>query len=207
MKTFFKYGMLLSCFAFLNLSSYGQEKEEGRAVYYTVIEGDTIPLMRLKAVSIYPPITFNSKAEKRKYDRLHRYVVKVYPYAEVAGEMLQYFDDTLKSFKTENAKKQYLKSVEAQLKAEFGGELKKLTIMQGIILVKLIDRETGNTSYELIQQLRGSFSAFIWQSLARLFGSNLKLEYDPIGRDYMIEDIVVKIENGQIPYKKRERVL
>lgn len=173
----------------------------------TIYEGDTIPMLDLKMVSIYPPMEFESKREKRKYDRLHRYVVKVYPYAEVAGEMLRYYDDTLKSFKTENAKKRYLKRVEEQLKAEFGGELKKLTIMQGIILVKLIDRETGNTSYELIKQFRGSFSAFFWQSLARLFGSNLKLEYDPEGDDYLIEDIVLRIENGQIPYEKRERNL
>jgi hypothetical protein len=164
-------------------------------------------MLDLQVVSIYPPLEFESKREKRKYDRLHRYVVKVYPYAEVAGEMLQYYDDTLQSFKTEYAKKRYLKKVEEQLKEEFGGELKKLTIMQGIILVKLIDRQTGNTSYDLIKQLRGSFSAFLWQSLARLFGSNLKLEYDPDGEDYLIEDIVLRIESGQIPYEKRERRL
>jgi hypothetical protein len=173
----------------------------------TIHEGDTIPMLDLQVVSIYPPLEFESKREKRKYDRLHRYVVKVYPYAEVAGEMLQYYDDTLQSFKTEYAKKRYLKKVEEQLKEEFGGELKKLTIMQGIILVKLIDRQTGNTSYDLIKQLRGSFSAFLWQSLARLFGSNLKLEYDPDGEDYLIEDIVLRIESGQIPYEKRERRL
>jgi len=180
-------------------------KEEKRITKSVIYKGDTIPLLDLKMVPIYPPIEFKNKREERKYDRLHRYVVKVYPYAEVAGEMLRYFDDTLRSFKTEHAKKRYLKSVEEQLKEEFGDELKKLTIKQGIILVKLIDRETGNTSYELIKQLRGSFSAFIWQSLARLFGSNLKLEYDPYGEDYMIEDIVLRIESGEIPYEKREK--
>ena len=97
--------------------------------------------------------------------------------------------------------------MEADLKAEFEGELKKLTIKQGIILVKLIDRETGATSYDLIKSLRGSFSAFIWQSMARLFGSNLKLEYDPYGEDYMIEEIVQQLESGQIPYIKREKKL
>jgi hypothetical protein len=171
----------------------------------TVFQGDTIPFYELEMVPVYGPVVFKSKKEEKRYGRLKRYVVKVYPYAEVAGEMLRYFDDTLKSFKTDYARKRYLKKVEQQLKDEFEGELKKLTIKQGIILVKLIDRETGNTSYELIKQLRGSFSAFIWQSLARLFGSNLKLEYDPDGEDWMIEDIVLRIENGQIPYEKRER--
>lgn len=119
--------------------------------------------------------------------------------------MLQDFDDTLRTIESKVKRKKYIKKVEKQLMAEFEGELKKLTIKQGIILIKLIDRETGNTSYDLVKELRGSFSAFLWQSLARLFGSNLKLQYDPNGRDAMIEEIVQLIENGQIPYQKRER--
>jgi hypothetical protein len=174
-------------------------------VNFIVRDGDTIPTVKYDPVSIFAPREFKNKREERKYGRLKRYVVKVYPYAEVAGEMLQYFDDTLRMIKSERKKKLYLKRVEDELKEEFSGELKKLTINQGIILVKLIDRETGNTSYELIKQLRGSFSAFIWQSLARLFGSNLKLQYDPYGEDALIEEIVQQIESGQISYEKRER--
>ncbi|MCB0802816.1 MAG: DUF4294 domain-containing protein [Bacteroidetes bacterium] len=170
-----------------------------------VFEGDTIPYFAFEPIPIFTPKVFKNKREERKYGRLKRYVVKVYPYAEVAGEMLRYFDDTLKTIKSEARRKKYLKKVEEELKQEFTGELKKLTILQGIILVKLIDRETGNTSYDLIKQLRGSFSAFLWQSLARLFGSNLKLEYDPTGEDRLIEEIVQKIELGLIPYEKRER--
>lgn len=201
----YPFCLLLLMFNGNSIVAQEVSKEEKRITRSVIYKGDTIPMLDLKMVPIYPPIEFKNKREERKYDRLHRYVVKVYPYAEVAGEMLRYFDDTLQSFKTEHAKKRYLKSVEEQLKEEFGDELKKLTIKQGIILVKLIDRETGNTSYELIKQLRGSFSAFIWQSLARLFGSNLKLEYDPYGEDYMIEDIVLRIESGEIPYEKREK--
>lgn len=170
-----------------------------------VVDGDTIPYFAFEPIAIYSGKSFKNKREERKYGRLKRYVVKVYPYAEVAGEMLREFDDTLKTIKTEARKKKFMKKVETELKAEFTGELKKLTIMQGILLVKLIDRETGNTSYELIKQLRGSFSAFLWQSLARLFGSNLKLEYDPLGEDKMIEEIVQQLESGAIPYAKRER--
>jgi hypothetical protein len=170
-----------------------------------VLHGDTIPLQRLSPVYVFAPRQFESAREERQYGRLKRYVVKVYPYAKVAGQMLEYFDDTLQTFRSENKRKAYLKKVEEELKEEFGGELKKLTIKQGIILVKLIDRETGSTSYDLIKQLRGSFSAFIWQSLARLFGSNLKLEYDPYGEDALIEEIVVQIEAGIIPYQPRNR--
>lgn len=170
-----------------------------------IVDGDTIPMFRFPVVYVRSPMVFKNNREKKRYGRLKRYVVKVYPYAEVAGEMLRDFDDTLKTIKSDKKRKQYLKEVEEELKAEFEGELKNLTVKQGIILVKLIDRETGNTSYELIKSLRGSFSAFIWQSLARLFGQNLKLEYDPEGDDQLIEEIVQQIESGEISYKKRER--
>lgn len=195
---------LLSCSSFASLTAQSVT-DSVNVLESVVIDGDTIPMFHIKAIEVWSPREFKNKREERKYGRLQRYVVKVYPYAKIAGEMLKYFDDTLKSFKTEFGKKRYLKKVEEQLKAEFGNELKKLTIMQGIILVKLIDRETGNTSYELIKQFRGSFSAFIWQSLARLFGSNLKLEYDPYGEDQLIEEIVQRIESGQIDYVKREK--
>lgn len=198
---------LLFSLYFLSVgTSKAQSKQDSLSILETVIvDGDTIPIYRYTEVSIYSQRTFKSKREEKKYGRLKRYVVKVYPYAEVAGEMLRFFDDTLQTISSETKRKKYIKKVEKALEKEFSGELKKLTIKQGIILIKLIDRETGNTSYDLIKELRGSFSAFIWQSLARLFGSNLKLEYDPIGEDRMIEEIVLLIESGQIPYQKRER--
>ncbi len=91
----------------------------------------------------------------------------------------------------------YLKIVEKELKREFEEPLKDLSMNQGRILLKLIDRETGNTSYELVKDLRGGFQAFMWQSLARLFGSNMKSEYDPNGEDIMIERAIKLIEAGQ----------
>ncbi len=198
--------LLFSLSVFLLDELKAQAGNDSLAVLESVIiDGDTIPLYRYTPISIYAPRTFKSKREQKKYGRLKRYVVKVYPYAEVAGEMLRFFDDTLQTISSEAKRKKYLKKIEKELEKEFSGELKKLTIKQGIILIKLIDRETGNTSYDLIKELRGSFSAFIWQSLARLFGSNLKLEYDPFGEDQMIEEIVLLIESGQIPYQKREK--
>jgi len=206
--------MLLKLYTVLFFLGFGglllqaQSVLDSNTVIETVIvDGDTIPLYRYSPVTVFAPIIFKNNKERRRYNKLERYVVKVYPYAEVAGEMLRFFDDTLQSIRTESKRKKYLKRVQQQLEEEFSGELKRLTIKQGIILIKLIDRETGNTSYDLIKELRGSFSAFIWQSLARLFGSNLKLEYDAEGDDRLIEDIVQRIERGDIPYKKRERSL
>jgi len=196
---------IAALFLYFQLPAQEEMPDKYSTVKSIIQDGDTFPLIEVKTVSVFAPRTFKNKREERKYGRLKRYVVKVYPYAEIAGDMLAHFDDTLRTIKSDYKRKIYLKKVEKQLKSEFSGELKKLTIMQGIILIKLIDRETGTTSYDLIKQLRGSFSAFIWQSLARLFGSNLKLEYDPNGEDKMIEEIVQRIESGDIPYEKRKK--
>lgn len=199
--------LILGLQALIVFNVNGQSRADSVTVLeLMVIDGDTIPTYNFTTVTVNAAKEF-SRRERRKYGKLKRYVVKVYPYAEMAGEMLRNFDDTLATIKSEAKKKKYIKRVEDGLKAEFEGELKKLTIKQGIILVKLIDRETGNTSYDLIKSLRGSFSAFVWQSLARLFGSNLKLEYDAYGEDRDIEAIVEQLENGTIPYVKRQAKL
>ena len=91
-----------------------------------------------------------------------------------------------------------MKTAEKEIKEEYGEELKDLTFSQGKILIKLLDRETGNTSFELVQDLRGKFTAFWYQAFARIWGYNLKVKYDPEGEDKEIEDIVVMIENGSI---------
>lgn len=183
------------------------QTDERKALPVTVINGDSLPTLNLGNVNVVEKRKFSSKADRRRYDRLERYVTKVYPYAELAGKLLKNYDDTLKTIKNEVRRKAYMKKVEAELKEEFEGELKKLTVMQGVILVKLIDRETGASSYDLVRQLRGSLSAFLWQSMARLFGQNLKLKYDPMGEDKDIEQIVHMLERGVIPYKKRGRTV
>ena len=94
----------------------------------------------------------------------------------------------------ERVKKALVNKTEKEIKARFEGELKNLTINQGRILIKLIDRQTGNTSYVVLEELKGNLSAFFWQSLARLFGHNLKAHYDPNGEDAEIEKIIKTIE-------------
>jgi hypothetical protein len=112
--------------------------------------------------------------------------------------MLDEMEREFLKLETEKERKKYIKTVEKQLMDEFGNELKKLTSTQGRILLKLIDRETGNTSYVLLKELRGTVSAVFWQAIARLFGSDLKSRYDPSGDDYLIERVVRMIETGQL---------
>jgi hypothetical protein len=111
---------------------------------------------------------------------------------------LQQYDRLLSNAKTEREKRRLMRKAEDELNERFGDDLKKLTFTQGHILLKLIDRETGETSYELLQELRGKFRAFFWQSFARIFGYDLKSDYDPDGRDKKIEEIVTLIEQGRI---------
>jgi hypothetical protein len=163
-----------------------------------VQDGDTILHSTIKEVVIYPTPQFSSRREIRRYDRLVHNIKVVHPYAVLAAEKLDEMNQAFTRLTTERERKQFVKQVENELMEEFGDELKALSITQGRLLIKLIDRETGSTSYELVRELRGSFSAFFWQTVARLFGSNLKTTFDAEGEDKLIDQIVVLIENGMI---------
>ncbi len=192
--------ILVFLFTFLGFSRAQEDPEKDTlfVMRTVVIDGDTIPNVIIDEVVVFPRMVFKTKRQSRKYRKLIRDVKRAYPYAVYAKEMLDEMENEFQNLKTEKEKKKYIKSIEKNLMGEFGDELKKLTITQGRILLKLIDRETGNTSYELLKYLRGSVSAVFWQTIARIFGSDLKSEYDPLGDDYLIERVVRMIETGQI---------
>ena len=171
---------------------------KGVLVRSTIYEGDTIPFVTLTPVICYADRVFKNKKQKDAWDRLKYNVKKVYPYAIIAAARLKEYDQLLSQFSNENEKKKYMKRAEKQLKEEFGGELKQLTMSQGRILIKLIDRETGQTSYDVVKSMRGSFSAFMWQGLALMFNSNLKDDYDAEGEDIAIERAIKMIEGGEL---------
>jgi hypothetical protein len=161
-------------------------------------EGDTIYVGDLKEVEVTAPLIFNSKQNAKRYSRLVRYVKKVYPYAKVAGMKMREYEKELEETPKKRDRKKLMKQAEKELKEEFSNELKKLTYMQGEILLKLIDRETQTSGYEIVKEMRGGFKATFYQGFARLFGFNLKDRYDPEGRDREIEEIVQMIEQGKI---------
>lgn len=163
-----------------------------------IVDGDTIPNVSIEEVVIFPRLVFKNRYREWRYRKLVRDVKRAYPYAVYAKKMLERMESEFQSLKTEKERKKYVKTVEKQLMDKFGDELKHLTITQGRILLKLIDRETGNTSYVLLKELRGTVSAVFWQTIARIFGSDLKSRYDPQGEDYLIERVVRMIETGQI---------
>jgi len=165
--------------------------------YFVTDEGDTVPVVNLQPVNVVENRVFASKREERKWSRLKRDVAKVYPYSKVAGKKLKEYNDVMVG-KSEREQKRILRQAEADIKKQFEGDIRNMTINQGRILIKLIDRETGNTSFALVKELRGSFQAIFWQSIARIFGSNLKSGFDPKvdPEDKMIEEIIHTIEDG-----------
>ncbi len=198
--TFFSLAALLILSA---NSSFAQD--DGYLCEGEVVGQDTIATVYFPTVDVRA-----NKRHKRKFDRTHRRierkVVKVYPYAKAAGELMRSFDTELAKIEDEKERKQFVKYAENELKKQFEGDLRDMTISEGVILIKLIDRETGASSYSLIEELKGEFSAFMWQGVARLFSHNLKDEYDPYTNidDEVIEYIIDKIEFGFIPVEHKD---
>lgn len=177
-----------------------QEPRTDRSVVARgVVEGnDTIPLLELPEVRVYERRDFDYLYLKRRYRKMILNVKRAYPYAQIAGVRLKELDDHLLTLDSEKEQREYINQAEKEIMQEFENEVRKLTVTQGIILVKLIDRETGRTSYQVIKELKGGITAFFWQGIARIFGNNLKTEYDPLDQDRIMEDIVLGIEAGFI---------
>ncbi len=162
-----------------------------------VVGKDTFPLIIFDVVEITTNFVFSNQRLREQWTRTKFNVKKVYPYAILAAAKLKEYDKALEKIEDENLKKAFIKVCEKDLRHEFEDELKGLTVSQGKILMKLIDRETEKTTYDIVKQLRGSFQAAMWQTVARIFGHNMKVQYDAQVEDIMIERAVKLVEAGQ----------
>jgi Domain of unknown function (DUF4294) len=160
--------------------------------------GLVLPEINLKEVLIIGRPATGKKFPFYRYQRLIYNIKKVYPYALVVRARLASINEELTKIPDEKGRKKYLRQTEKNIFGEYEDDVRDMTITQGKILIKLIDRETYTTSYDLIRQYRGSFSAAFWQSIARIFGTNLKDDYDPFGEDAVIEIILHEIEAGNL---------
>jgi len=160
---------------------------KGIMVPCIVVDGDSLALVRLPKVHIYPQLKFATNEEYYRYKKLVRDVKKVYPYTLIVRKT---FNDV---------QLVHLKELEDRLVDQYYKELVAMTVRQGEILTKLIDRELGRSSYEIIKEFRGGMSAMMWQGVAKMFGESLKTTYDHNSADdQMIERIIVQIEEGTI---------
>jgi hypothetical protein len=191
-----KCGILLVFFFTLVLTSQGQSKygpNDTIVVPVIVYEGDTIPYRELETVFVFAHMTPAQQAAFKKWTRLRNAIYVTYPYAIQAGYTINEINFTLKKIHGGKEKKDYIKSKEAELKKKFADPLTQLSVYQGKVLMKLINRETNNNCYELIKEYKGGFSARFWQTVAWVFGSNLKQAYDPRGDDEEMEKIVKEV--------------
>ncbi|MBS1589305.1 MAG: DUF4294 domain-containing protein [Bacteroidetes bacterium] len=178
-----------------NAASAQQKTATDTILLGAVIEGrDTIPMVFMDDVDVIDKLPKRWVRRQTEYNRLRYNIYKTYPYAVIAAGVLKDVYAYMEHIPDEKAKKQYMKSVEKDLKAKFKGELENMTISQGQVLVKLINRQTGRNCYSIIKEVKGGFNAVIYQSVALLFNNNLKKAYDPTGDDKDMEQIVRELE-------------
>jgi hypothetical protein len=163
-----------------------------------VTNGDTVLYYNLSPITFVPERVFVSKKEKKKYTKLVMNVKKVYPYSVIINKTFREIENAIDSIEDNREEQRYIKAKEKELTEKFEKDIREMTFAQGRILIKLVDRQTGFTSYEIIKQFKGNLTAMFWQSIARIFSTNLKYEYNAQGEDAWIEEIVTQIEAGTI---------
>jgi len=196
--------LLILFFSFFLGSPLLAQSHEARARYdsimnSTILTGDSIPHVELEAIAIMPPPQFKSRREARKYWRLVYNLKRVLPYARVVNSTIGDMEFKLTSTTTDKERRKHVKAIEDSLWNQYEPDLRKMTTKQGRLLFKLIDRESQETTYHWIEQYKGSLSAFFWQGIARIFGSNLKTGFDPNDpNDIMIDQLIKYIDLGYI---------
>lgn len=184
------------------------DKERDTTTYdYYYIKGDSIPRtsIDLDEVMLLHKLKFDSRDELRRYLILKRKTIKVYPYAKLAAERLNTLNERLAKIKKKRDRKKYTKRIQKYIDGEFSEELKKLTRTEGQILIKLVHRQTGITTFDLVKELRTGWRAFWYHNTARMFDLSLKREYDPLNvkEDYLIEDILQRnFQSGRLDRQK-----
>ena len=201
MQKFVYIALLAFLFLLTGTDCLAQEEGEPTTAYLTptyIHEGDTIPYVALPAVYIFKPVTFKNKRQERRYNKLVRDVKKVLPIAnEVKNAVIETYEYIM-TLPDDKARQRHLKTVEKSVKEQYTPRMKKLTFSQGKLLIKLVDRQTNSTGYELVKAFLGPFRAGFYQAFAALFGASLKKEYDPQGEDALTEQVVLMVENGQL---------
>ena len=198
---------LFFLFLFSTLISSSQQIDDDTATDYIRIEGDTIVKgsIGLNEVLLLPRRPFKNSEGIRKYLILKRKTIKVYPYSVMASRRLKSLNNRLLVIKTKRERRRYTRMVQKFLEDELTPELSKLTKSEGQILIKLIYRQTGITTYNLVKNLRNGVKAFLYNTTARFFDLNLKTEFNPeiILEDYYIEDIIQRsVRDNLIEYNE-----
>ncbi len=170
----------------------------GYVVPVCVYQGDTIPSLRMPVLYVFNKLNFKNERQRKAYNRLVRNVKKTLPIAKEVNRAIIETYEYLQTLPDEKAREKHLKLVEKSIKEQYTPVMKKLTFSQGKLLIKLINRETDSSSYELVKAFLGPFKAGFYQAFAALFGASLKKEYHPEDEDALTERIILLVESGQL---------
>lgn len=201
MKNIFLYILIL--FAAVTVDCNAQDSiprttQRAYIVGQSVHLGETIPHIQLPTHYAYAPIRFKNERQRKQYNRLVRDVKKTLPLAAEIRTIIIETYELMQKMPDEKARRKHIKRLEEGLKEQYTPKMKKLTLRQGKLLIKLVDRECDQNAYQLVKLFMGSFKAAFYNSFASLFGASLKKNYDPKGEDWMIEQVVVKVLTGQL---------
>ena len=182
------------------LQSHAQTGKKQEVMHYIIEGKDTIFIDQLRASKVYSRVPKMKGREWRKYYRLVHNFSKTYPYALVARKLVIEADSTIAADNLKRGKREkYINSVQKELFSVFESQMRSLTVSQGALLMKLIDREVGKSSYNIIKDYKNGIAAGFWQGVAKIFGTNLKKPYDPEGEDKATEELVKIWEDGDFP--------
>lgn len=190
--------LLLACILKTSAQQNIRQSEKGYMLPVCIYQGDTIPYITLRNVYIYPRIKFKSKKQERYYWKLVRDVKKTLPLAKEIRRAVMETYEYMETLPDTKSRERHMKAVEKGLKEQYTARMKKLTFSQGKLLIKLVNRECNQSSYQLVKAFMGPFKAGFYQTFAALFGASLKKEYHPEDDDKLIERIAVLVENGQL---------
>lgn len=194
--------LFIICFFFINNKAEAQNKVTKNATGITVsnafYDGDSITQVNFYTLRVYPPMAFKNTRQERAYYKLIRDVKRTLPLAKTINHIIIETYEYMQTLPPGKEREEHIKRVEKGLKAQYTPQMKKLTYAQGKLLIKLVDRECNQTSYELVKAFIGPFKAGVYQTFASIFGASLKKEYDPEGDDAMTERIILMVESGQL---------
>lgn len=191
-------GVLLLSLIAIQSNAQDNKSAGGYLVPVCIYKGDTIPSITLPDVYIFKPLKFRNDKERKEYYRLVYNVKKTFPISQEINRTIIETYEYLETLPNEKTRQRHIKRVEKGLKEQYTARMKKLSFAQGKLLIKLVDRQSNQTSYELVKAFMGPFKAGLYQTFAGLFGASLKKQYDPEGDDRMIERIVLQVQNGQL---------
>ncbi|HQQ93381.1 MAG TPA: DUF4294 domain-containing protein [Bacteroidia bacterium] len=173
-----------------------QSPPKGLRLRAEILNQDTLPVVDLGCVDVCARPLFSSRRQYEIWTRLKYNVKVVYPYAILASAKLKEYDKVLEHLQDKNLKKAFTRQCELDLRAQFEKELRALTVNQGRLLMKLIDRETGKTTFQIVKEMRGGFKAGMCQAIALVFGHNMKVEFGKESEDLMVEKAIKAVESG-----------